>query len=86
MEAITRTAITHIEQGMRGGKRTAITYAMQRKDKYLRDEVMLNVLRCQLTYYGQAETNAEAWFKALRPRKPEAVSYTHLTLPTNHRV
>ena len=36
------------------------------------DEVMLNVLRCQLTYYGQAVTNAEAWFNiALRPRKPE---------------
>ena len=33
--------------------------------------MLLNVLRCQLTYYGQAETNAEAWFKALRPRKPE---------------
>ena len=33
---------------------------------------MLNVLRCQLTYKGQAETNAEAWFNiALRPRKPE---------------
>ena len=24
--------------------------------------VLLNVLRCRLTYYGQAETNAEAWF------------------------
>ena len=36
------------------------------------DEVMLNVLRCRLTYYGQAETNAETWFSiALRPRKPE---------------
>jgi len=36
------------------------------------DEVMFNVLRCQLTYQGQAETNAEAWFStALRPRKPE---------------
>ena len=36
------------------------------------DEVMLNVLRCHLTYYGQAVTNAEAWFNiALRPRKPE---------------
>ena len=34
--------------------------------------MLLNVLRCQLTYYGQAETNAEAWFNiALRPRKPE---------------
>ena len=34
--------------------------------------VLLNVLRCQLTYQGQAETNAEAWFNiALRPRKPE---------------
>ena len=36
------------------------------------DEVMLNVLRCQLTYQGQAVTNAEAWLNiALRPRKPE---------------
>ena len=33
--------------------------------------VLLNVLRCQMTYQGQAETNAEAWFSiALRPRKP----------------
>ena len=33
---------------------------------------MLNVLGCRLTYYGQTETNAEAWFnKSLRPRKPE---------------
>ena len=30
--------------------------------------VLLNVLRCQLTYEGQAETNAEAWFSiALHP-------------------
>ena len=37
--------------------------------------VLLNVLRCQLTYQGQAETNAEAWFSiALRPRKPEGPS------------
>ena len=36
------------------------------------EEVMLNVLGCRLTYQGQAETNAEAWFnKSLRPRKPE---------------
>ena len=36
------------------------------------DEVMLNVLRCQLTYSGQVVTNAEAWFNnSLRPRKPE---------------
>ena len=35
-------------------------------------EVMLNVLRCQLTYLGQVVTNAEARFnKSLRPRKPE---------------
>ena len=34
--------------------------------------VLLNVLGCRLTYYGQAETNAEAWFSiALRPWKPE---------------
>ena len=34
--------------------------------------MLLNVLRCQLTYYGQVETNAEAWFNIpLRPRKPE---------------
>ena len=36
------------------------------------DELMLNVLRCQLTYYGQVVTNAEAWFnKSLRPQKPK---------------
>ena len=34
--------------------------------------MLLNVLGCQLTYQGQAETNAEARFSiALRPRKPE---------------
>ena len=26
------------------------------------NKVMLNVLRCRLTYEGQAVTNAEAWF------------------------
>ena len=37
-----------------------------------KDEVLLNVLRCRLTYWEQAVTNAEAWFNiALRPRKPE---------------
>ena len=36
------------------------------------DELMLNVLRCQLTYQGQVVTDAEARFnKSLRPRKPE---------------
>ena len=36
------------------------------------DELILNVLRCQLTYQGQVVTNAEAQFnKSLRPRKPE---------------
>ena len=36
------------------------------------DGVMLNVLRCRLTYQGQAVTNAEAWFSnSLRSRKPE---------------
>ena len=35
-------------------------------------EVLLNVLRCQLTYQGQVVTNAEARFSnSLRPRKPE---------------
>ena len=35
-------------------------------------EVLLNVLRCQLTYLGQVVTNAEARFSnSLRPRKPE---------------
>ena len=35
-------------------------------------EVLLNVLRCQLTYLGQVVTNAEARFNnSLRPRKPE---------------
>ena len=34
--------------------------------------MLLNVLRCQLTYQGQVVTNAEARFnKSLRPRKPE---------------
>ena len=34
--------------------------------------MLLNVLRCHLTYKGQAETDAEAWFNiALRPRKQE---------------
>ena len=46
---------------------------MRRQVKFgVDDEVMLNVLRCQLTYKGQVVTNAEAWFnKSLRPRKPE---------------
>ena len=36
------------------------------------DELMLNVLRCHLTYQGQVVTNAEARFNnSLRPRKPE---------------
>ena len=34
--------------------------------------MLLNVLGCWLTYLGQAETNAEAWFNvALCPQKPE---------------
>ena len=38
------------------------------------DEVLLNVLRCWLTYLGQAETDAEAWFnQSLCPRKPEGL-------------
>ena len=38
----------------------------------LPDELMINVLRCHLTYYGQVVTNAEARCnKSLRPRKPE---------------
>ena len=37
-------------------------------------EVLLNVLRCQLTYQGQVVTNAEARFnKSLRPWKPEGL-------------
>ena len=36
------------------------------------DEVLLNVLRCQLTYQGQVVSNAEARLNnSLRPRKPE---------------
>ena len=36
------------------------------------DELMLNVLRCQLTYQGQVVTNAEAQCnKSLCPWKPE---------------
>ena len=52
------------------------------------DEVMLNVLRCQVTYSGQVVTNAEAWFSnSLRPRKPEgSLGWTaqdgHLNSPT----
>ena len=35
-------------------------------------EVLLNVLRCQLTYYGQVVTDAKARFNvSLHPRKPE---------------
>ena len=35
------------------------------------DELLLSVLRCQLTYLGQVVTNAEARFNnSLRPRKP----------------
>ena len=35
-------------------------------------QVMLHVLRCPLTYEGQAESSALAWFSvALHPRKPE---------------
>ena len=36
------------------------------------DEVLLSVLRCQLTYLGQVVTSAKARFNnSLRPRKPE---------------
>ena len=36
------------------------------------DEVLLNVLRCQLTYQGQVVSNAEARLNnSLRPRTPE---------------
>ena len=43
------------------------------------DEVMLNVLRCQLTYEGQVVTSAKAWFSiALRPWKPEGLSLIHI--------
>ena len=36
------------------------------------DELMLNVLRCQLTYLGQVVSNAEARFNnSLCPQKPE---------------
>ena len=36
------------------------------------DDVELHVLGCRLTYQGQAETNACAWFNiTLRPRTPE---------------
>ena len=38
----------------------------------LGDVYKRQVLRCRLTYEGQAVTNAKAWFSiALRPRKPE---------------
>ena len=43
------------------------------------DELMLNVIRCQLTYQGQVVTNAEARFNnSLRPRKPEGSTLTQL--------
>ena len=46
---------------------------LRNDDNYVgRYVVLLTVLRCQLTYQGQAETNAEAWFNnSLRPWKPE---------------
>ena len=52
-----------------GWRHPAMSYNWYRDDG---DEVLLNVLRCQLTYKGQVVTNAEARFnKSLRPRKPE---------------
>ena len=49
-----------------------LTSTFQHMEQKPDDEVMLNVLGCQMTYLGQTETNAEAWFnKSLRPRKPE---------------
>ena len=45
---------------------------------YFNGEVLLNVLRCQLTYLGQVVTSAEARFSKCRPVvtvhfvKPEA--------------
>ena len=62
------------------------------------DELMLNVLRCQLTYQGQFVTSAEARFNnSLRPRKPEGSlgrtaqdvhldSHTGVTTPDLRRV
>ena len=56
------------------------------------DEVMLNVLRHQLTYQGQAVTNAEAQFNiALHTRKPEgSLGWTaqdgHLDSHTAHEL
>ena len=38
--------------------------------------MLLNVLRCHLTYLGQAETSAEAWFNiALRPQKQHTQNF-----------
>ena len=55
------------------GRKKATTKKKQKK-REKEDEgsvVLLNVLGCRLTYQGQAETSAEAWFNiALRPRKP----------------
>ena len=49
--------------------RTGLVAAIMNLDD---DEVLLNVLRCQLTYNGQVVTNAEVRFsKSVRPRKPE---------------
>ena len=65
----------------RGGEPSALGRGQGRPDapravgavpRFLGPVVLLNVLGCRLTYYGQAETNAEAWFNiALCPRKPE---------------
>ena len=39
-------------------------------------QVMLNVLGCRLTYYGQAETNAEAWFNMTQcPKSAKSDTY-----------
>ena len=56
------------------------------------DEVLLSVLRCQLTYQGQVVTNAEARFNnSLRPRKPEGslgrtAQDVHLDFQTAHEL
>ena len=58
--------------GFQTNKNTEKTVRYQATREDDDDEVLLNVLRCQLTYQGQVVTNAEARCNnSLRPRKPE---------------
>ena len=69
-----QSKVKHIQQVRRVH---LIKFNPNRQNTYTRTSVfrqvvLLNVLGCRLTYQGQAETSAEAWFNiVLRPRKPE---------------